>query len=282
MILGIRVHQDNAFREVTNLEFEKELDTTPVQDDHTVIVVNLGGSDKAYPLLYIAQHHVVNEIAKGIKAAITFCPMCHSVVVYDTSDIGRLYVATLYRGNLVLADYRTKTFFQQNTGEHLAGPLNDVKLEPIYYEQLSFSRAKEKYPNLQIAKVSSRDLSPFKLPVPFLWDKILKSEFVPTLDKRKVDKRLPARERIIGVDLKEKSLAYKKRDILRKGYIQNKDGEFVLIAVGEQIEGYKFPKDKEFSKEKNKTNKLEKIQISDEYWFAWAYFHPMTELVSID
>jgi hypothetical protein len=282
MIMGIRLHQDMTFKEVTDPRFEKDPEVTIVQNEDTVIVVAGENVTKAYPLVYVAHHHVVNDKVNNKNIAITFCPMCNSVVVYDTSDLGRLFVATLHHGNLVLADYRTKTYFQQNTGEYLTGPLIDTQLEPIFYEQTSYGRAKEKYPDFLVAKVSKEDLSPFELPIPGLWQKLLRSEYVPTLDKKKIDKRLPAREKVVGVDLKEKILAYKKEDILKKGYVHNKENEFLLVAVRDHVEGYKFSKEKEFNGSIKETDDLEQIRISDEYWFSWSFFHPMTKLLTID
>jgi hypothetical protein len=53
-----------------------------------VIGVALGGEARAYPLLIMGIHEVANDVLGGVPIAVTYNPLCDSVVVYDRRPVG--------------------------------------------------------------------------------------------------------------------------------------------------------------------------------------------------
>jgi hypothetical protein len=47
--------------------------------------------------------------------------MCRSIIPFDVTDIGPLFVGSFKDANLIVADRKTKTFFQQATFESIIG-----------------------------------------------------------------------------------------------------------------------------------------------------------------
>jgi hypothetical protein len=75
-----------------------------------VIGVALGGEARAYPLRLMRWHEVVNDVVGGEPIAVTYSPLCDSVVVFSTvvdNEIIDLGVSGyLYNSNTLLYDRR--------------------------------------------------------------------------------------------------------------------------------------------------------------------------------
>jgi len=48
-----------------------------------VILVDLGGERKVYPLQILMWHEIANDRVGGVPVAVTFCPLCNSALVFD-------------------------------------------------------------------------------------------------------------------------------------------------------------------------------------------------------
>ncbi len=48
-----------------------------------VILVDLGGERKVYPLQILTWHEIANDRVGGVPVAVTFCPLCNSALVFD-------------------------------------------------------------------------------------------------------------------------------------------------------------------------------------------------------
>ncbi len=111
----------------------------PLTDDMQLAVIEHGGVTKAYPLDYVIHHHIINDWFGDRIVAVTYCAMCRTIIPFDVTDIGPLFVGSFKNANMIVADKRTKTFFQQATFESIVGrlhprhadddPLPDLALE---------------------------------------------------------------------------------------------------------------------------------------------------------
>jgi hypothetical protein len=54
-------------------------------DREPAIVLNLNGDLRAYPLRVLHWHEIVNDRVGGVPVSVTWCPLCHSAVVFDRS-----------------------------------------------------------------------------------------------------------------------------------------------------------------------------------------------------
>ena len=48
-----------------------------------VIVMELGGASRIYPLQILTWHEIVNDELGGVPVAVTFCPLCNSALSFD-------------------------------------------------------------------------------------------------------------------------------------------------------------------------------------------------------
>jgi hypothetical protein len=48
-----------------------------------VILVELGGEARVYPIQILVWHEIANDVVGGTPVAVTFCPLCNSALVFD-------------------------------------------------------------------------------------------------------------------------------------------------------------------------------------------------------
>lgn len=165
-----------------------------------VIALEINGDARAYPLQIITWHEVVNDVVGDVPVAVTFCPLCNSALVFDRRVNGETYefgVSGLLRNSdLIMYDRTTESLWQQFTGEGIVGLHAGDRLEIVPAGLVSYKEFSDAYPS---GRVLSRDtgftrsygLNPYEG-----YD----SSSVPFLFTGDSDQRLPAMERIVGVN----------------------------------------------------------------------------------
>jgi hypothetical protein len=199
VVLAYRMHQETVFAAVDFPKLAADPSSLPLTDDIQIAVIEYDGVTKAYPLDYVIHHHVVNDRFGAATVALTYCAMCRTVIPFDVSDIGPLFVGSFKRANMIVADRKTRTFFQQASFESIIGPLHPHTLTMINVQILSWRELQQLQPLPQVVHVDAQDLRPFELPIPGVWKRIMASEVTPGFAAHKRDTTFPARTRVIGV-----------------------------------------------------------------------------------
>lgn len=305
LILTYKLHPESAFKAIDYPEITNDISNLPIDDDKEVAVIEYNGITKCYPLDYVVHHHIVNDKFDSKIIALTYCAMCRSVIPFDVTEIGPLFVTALKNGNMVVADRKTKTFFQQSTFQSMIGKLHPSELTMIPFQVLSWADVKKTISNPFVVKVYKNDFRAFELPIPGVWAKVISGEMVPGVSKKNRDTTFPARTRIIGItdnSIGEK-LVYLRKEIIEKNVVLNDEFGFFLIKNNDVVNAYRssinnsnlsisFSNDViidgksgtewdirgKYISGKINTN-LEPIMISDEYWFSWKKFQGKSRLV---
>jgi hypothetical protein len=102
---------------------------TWLDDTSPVMVVDIDGDVRAYPLAILTWHEIVNDTVGGLPLVVTYCPLCNSALVFertidgpdgeevlDFGTSGRLYLS-----NLVMYDRQHKNLWTQFEGEGVVG-----------------------------------------------------------------------------------------------------------------------------------------------------------------
>ena len=174
-----------------------------------VVLVELKGEARAYPLQILIWHEIANDRIGGVPIAVTFCPLCYSAIVFDrrvgtqTVDFG--VSGFLRKSDMVMYDRQTESFWQQMTGEAMVGDLTGKILKRIPSQIISFEQFKRAYPK---GKVLSRETGFQKAygRNPYGgYDDIHKRPF---LYPGPYDQRLPPMEKIVLVSINGKHKAY--------------------------------------------------------------------------
>ena len=123
-----------------------------------VILFEIDGEARAYPLQILIWHEIVNDELAGIPIAVTFCPLCNSAITFDRRLDGVVYdfgtSGKLRNSDLVMWDRQTESWWQQLTGEAIVGELNGSKLKFLASTLVSWNDFKSFHPN---GRVLSKD-----------------------------------------------------------------------------------------------------------------------------
>ncbi len=123
-----------------------------IADREPVVTVAVDGeAARAYPLRYLVWHEIVNDEAGGLPYAVTYCPLCNSVPVFDRRIDGRVFsfgVSGKLRGsNLIMYDRESESWWQQATGEAIVGDMTGAELKQIASWQQSFAQFRAENPD---------------------------------------------------------------------------------------------------------------------------------------
>jgi hypothetical protein len=129
-----------------------------LDDREPIVMLELDGAARAYPLRILTWHEIVNDEIAGTPVAVTYCPLCNSAVGFDRRVNGQTLgfgVSGLLRNSdLVMWDRQTESLWQQITGEAIVGDLAGTQLPVIPTPIVSWKDFRETFPD---GDVLSRD-----------------------------------------------------------------------------------------------------------------------------
>ena len=170
-----------------------------------VIVLDILGKAKAYPLQILIWHEIVNDELNGRHFAATFCPLCNASIVFDRNIDGEILdfgtTGNLRKSDLVMYDRQTESWWQQIVGSGIIGVYAGVDLDILPSQITSFEQFAKAYPEGQVL---SRETgyrrnygdNPYRG-----YDHI---DNVPFLLGDPADPRLPAMERVVNVTVNDR------------------------------------------------------------------------------
>ena len=98
-----------------------------LQPRDPVLVVDLDGDARAYPLAILTYHEIVNDVVADQPLVVTYCPCatpgwCSSAVDGEVLDFGTS--GRLWNSNLVMYDRATRCTTSSATASRSSGPMN--------------------------------------------------------------------------------------------------------------------------------------------------------------
>jgi hypothetical protein len=202
-----------------------------LKDREPVVFVQVGDDARAYPIQILMWHEIVNDTVGGEPLIVSFCPLCNTAIAFKRTFDGQVLdfgtTGRLRYSNLIMYDRQTETWWQQATGDAIAGEYTGAQLEFYPASMISWADFKDLHPN---GKVLSRDTghprdygrNPY-----FGYDDINQTPFL--YDGRTPD-QLPPMARVLTVDLNGEAVAYP-YDVLSEVKIINDTigGEDVVV-----------------------------------------------------
>ena len=174
-----------------------------------VIRLRRGGEARAYPLQVITWHEIVNDRVGGRPVTVTFCPLCNTAVAFEGEMDGReLDFGTTGRlrfSNLIMYDRQTESWWQQATGEAIAGELTGSRLKSLPASIVSWEAFRSAHPNGEVLSYDTGHNRSYGENPYAGYDDIESSPFL--YDGPQTPGELPPMARVITVDA-EKPVAY--------------------------------------------------------------------------
>jgi hypothetical protein len=172
-----------------------------LDDREPVLVVEVAGQARAYPVQILVWHEIVNDRLGDRPIAVTYCPLCNSSLVFDRDvpDVGLLRFGTtgnLRHSDLVMWDDRTESWWQQLTAEAVVGELTGKRLEVLPSQTLSWADFKARHPD---GDVLSRDTGHSRDYGRNPYEGYDDPDSQPFLLEQETDRRLPPKERVVAL-----------------------------------------------------------------------------------
>jgi hypothetical protein len=130
-----------------------------LDDTSPVMVVDVDGDVRAYPLAILTWHEIVNDTVGGLPVVVTYCPLCNSALVFERTIVGPdgeevLDFGTsgrLYLSNLVMYDRQHRNLWTQFEGEGVVGErFLGAQLSRVPAWLFGFEELVELHPDTQV------------------------------------------------------------------------------------------------------------------------------------
>ncbi len=235
-----------------------------------VVGVEIADEARAYPLKILNYHEIVNDWLGGVPIAVTYCPLCHSVVVFDRRSEERVLEfgvsGLLYNSNVLMYDRggRPESLWSQIATQGVSGPGARKPLKTLPVELTTWGEWQMRHPNTtvlssQTGYARDYEVSPYQryFASPGLM-----------FPARPTSNRLAAKAVVLGVWVDSNARAYPLAAFPPQG------GE-----LGQDLAG------KRFRLIYDKRYKSVRVVAADEgvqgmysFWLAWSAFRPYTDV----
>lgn len=291
---------------IDNPKFVSSDQANFLKDSDMVIGLHDNGTAKAYPLLILVWHEIVNDVVGGTPIAVTYCPLCYSTQAFIREIEGRTVQfgtsGKLYNNNLVMYDRWSKSLWSQEWGVAIAGNLSGYTLQRIPIDVMPWRVWKELYPN---TLVLSEDTG---YPRSYGTDPYGNYYTTPGVyfPLNHEDSRLPQKTIVMSLSLNGSNEAYPLSTFNKAGVlsntVSNRDVVFFSISggvarafspvVGGKELHFQYVDGKFVDVETNSVwnydgvaisgsmrgSLLHRLVVETSFWFAWSAFYPDTSV----
>lgn len=180
-----------------------------LEEKEPVIVLEIDGEAKAYPLQILTWHEIANDTLAGVPVSVTFCPLCNSAIVFDRRLDGAVYdfgvSGNLRNSDLIMWDRQTQSWWQQLTGEAIVGQLTGAQLDILPSTLAAWGDFRVTYPGAQVLSRDTGHRRSYGSNPYAGYDEVGRSPF---LFFGEGDDRLLPTERVAAVTVGEESAAF--------------------------------------------------------------------------
>lgn len=181
-----------------------------LNDPEPVLVLDIDGDVRAYPMQILMWHEIVNDTVGGIPVSVTYCPLCNSAITFDRTIRGVETTfgtsGSLYFANLVMYDRATESLWNQLDGRAVVGVLTGEKLDTIPSSMLAWGEFKEARPEALVLDRNRTGASRRYGTNPYTG--LDDPNGQPFLFTGEVDVRARAMQRVVAIDGETEAVAW--------------------------------------------------------------------------
>lgn len=254
---------------INNPKFVKADAANQLDDSEFVLGITLNGIARAYPLPIMNWHEIVNDRFGELPVVVTFCPLCGSGMAFESRLDGRNLTfgvsGLLYNSDVLLYDRETESLWSQLKSQAVSGEYKSRKLKSVPMQHTTWGNWRKQYPNTLVLSFDtgfSRNYSRN----PYEGYENIEQTYFPVSFRAK---GLHPKEKVIGLKVNGKAMAWPFVEL-------RKAGGKVNDILGGQAITIEFNNQHNSARIINKEGKeLASVTL---FWFAWAAFHPQTDL----
>lgn len=202
-----------------------------LEDLEPVIFFQIGDEARAYPLQILTWHEIVNDVVDGHPVTVTFCPLCNTAIAFDRNFDGQVLdfgtTGRLRFSNLIMYDRQTETWWQQATGEGVAGEYTGQQLTFLPASIIGWGEFKGNFPEGQVLSRETGFQREYGRNPYAGYDNINSSPFL--FRGPETPGVLPAMARVLTVDLNSEAVAYPYEVLQEKSAINDTVAESEIV-----------------------------------------------------
>jgi hypothetical protein len=240
-----------------------------LRPDDRVVGIAHDGVAKAYPLGILSWHEAVNDKLGDLPVVVTYCPLTASAIVFDRRVGGRArsfgISGRLYQSNVLLYDREREGLWSQLAEEAVTGQDSGTRLRVLPAVETSWADWRREHPDTLVLSFDTGHDRNYKR------DPYAAYHGSPHLmfPVARIDDRLPAKERVLGLRLESEAKAYPLAALAQESPLDDTLGAARVRVL------YDARTDRAEVRAAETGELLPGVVV---YWFAWAAFHPDTAL----
>jgi len=266
-------------------QFTRASEIDWIGEREPVIVLEVGGETRAYPIQILIWHEIANDQIGSTPIAVTFCPLCNTAIVFDrrigdqTTTFGT--TGKLRESDLVMYDRETESWWQQFSGEALVGERTGTKLEQLPARMTSWKEFRREHPTALVLNRITGFVRDYGQNPYVGYDSIDSSPIFAT--RNGDDDRLPPKERVVYIEVGEEAFALPFSSFVKAPRVTfGTDGGEVAVrwsgGVASALDGVGIASGRDVGSVAV-TLDGEPIPFHEPFWFAVAAFRPDVEIV---
>jgi hypothetical protein len=200
-----------------------------------VLIIQIGDETRLYPIQILIWHEIVNDTVGGVPVAATYCPLCNTAIAFERTVEGQALdfgtTGRLRYSNLIMYDRPTESWWQQATGEAIAGEFTGQQLTFVPAPMVSWADARTAYPEGDVLSRETghvRDYGQNPYPgyddqdsTPFLYDGPVTPDDLPSV------------ARVLGLELAGEAVAYPYQTLEKIHAANDTVGETAIVVLWE-------------------------------------------------
>ena len=244
-----------------------------LQPTDRVVGVTIDGQSRAYPINVLNWHEAINDEMGGRPIVVIYCPLCDSVSVVDRRIGSNVYTfgisGWLYNSNVLLYDRTDQALWSQVGLQAISGPNAGKFLQHLSWELVPFQVWRDRHPDSTVVTLNTGHLRDYgRNPYLRYFDH---DELMFPVEP--VDLRMKPKIPVVGVQRGDVARAYPVHTVREAA-----GGRVVDEMRGAAIEIEADPS----------SNAVRVVRVPADarvvhtFWFAWAAFHPETQIYKED
>ena len=283
------------FLPITQKRFEGAA-TNKVDLKEQILGINHNGEAKAFPVNMLYYHHQISDEVGGHPIWPTYCGLCNSGRIYDRQVDGNALEFTLVGAvnyNATFRDHTTGSWWRQEVGDAIKGPMKGRALEDMPFEQMSLESWLAKHPESLVLQYDPTFQKQYNIRTALL-------NYEVSLPGWHMQASPPL---VVGVVAGNVARAYDWNELVKRRLVEDEAGGTALLAVTDPDGDSAFVYDRTVdgtvlsfemagdgmrdtgtgsswdcfgrcTKGKLKGKSLTRLQSYKQYVRAWVTFHP--------
>lgn len=196
-----------------------------------VIFVQVGDDARAYPIQILIWHEIANDTVGDESLVVTFCPLCNTAIAFKRTVNGQVLdfgtTGRLRYSNLIMYDRQTESWWQQATGEAIAGELTGTQVEFYPAAIISWQDFKTSYPQGKVLSRETGYLRDYGRNPYVGYDDVNNPPFL--YQGPATPDQLPPVARVLTIDLNGEAVAYPYETLAKVGVVNDTVGDEAVV-----------------------------------------------------